>query len=206
MVQVQWLQADTGFNILDCLQSLLVRFIKHFLGTGQSPPHFPGPLTEQCPIAFRNSYAIFVTHNLLWHYKPLLDAKIGRFAKIIPIFDLDSIALPQKHCQNNPLPISVLGNSTDADLDGGRVDFFILNVIVMTNTIIFLAVLASFIGFFIWKETDSRKKNRRVWRIVEDTPLSEQNVKDLLTKLGATSFSEDKDDGGLYFIYQDELF
>ena len=30
--------------------------------------------------------------------------------------------------------------------------------------------MASFIGFFIWKETDSKKKNRRVWEIVDSSP------------------------------------
>ena len=81
----------------------------------------------------------------------------------------------------------------------------ILNVNVMTNTIIFLAVMASFIGYFIWKQTDSQK-NRRVWRIVEDTPLSEQNIKDTLAKSGATDFTEDKEEGGLFFTYQEERY
>ena len=66
--------------------------------------------------------------------------------------------------------------------------------------------MASFIGFFIWKETDSKKKNRRVWEIVDSTPLSEQNVKDMLAKLGATAFNDGSEDSGLFFTYRNERY
>lgn len=75
----------------------------------------------------------------------------------------------------------------------------------MTNTFLFFAILASLIGYFIWKET-YHKKNRRVWAIVEETPLTQQNIKDSLEKIGATDLFDDKEDEGVFFSYNDERY
>ena len=69
--------------------------------------------------------------------------QISRFFK-------SSVSRERKNCTRiTPSHLASGGIHIDADLDGGRVDQIHLKVIVMTNTIIFLAVMASFIGFFI---------------------------------------------------------
>lgn len=75
----------------------------------------------------------------------------------------------------------------------------------MTNTVLFLAILASFIGYFFWKGAN-HNKNRRVWRIVEDTRLTEQIIKDSLEKVGAKDFFDDKEDEGVFFTYHNERY
>ena len=78
MIQVERLQTNTRFDILNGLNGFLVWLIHHLLRPRHSPTHLPSPLAEYGPIALRNSYAILVTHN---HIQPLLGCSSCKYNK-----------------------------------------------------------------------------------------------------------------------------
>ena len=41
---------------------------------------------------------------------------------------------------------------------------------------------------------------------MEETPLTQQNIKDSLEKIGATDLFDDKEDEGVFFSYNDERY
>ena len=70
--------------------------------------------------------------------------------------------------------------------------------------ILLLCILVATVGLVIYFETKAANNDDSPVKIIEEKPLTNENVIKVLTRFGATEIEEDED--GIAFSYQDTCF